>query len=310
MTNFWWVNQGKSFEQEIGGGYMWAPKKQRDGNSLRSYDLMLDIQLGDVVFSHYKGKIVARGFVTKSAISSDQPLDLLKVGEGVWNKDGWLVEVEFVRTPNFFSPKEKFSEVSLLLLEEYPKPIASNGNASQKNYLTKISPALAVLINESLAAGPLEAFSSDVYLDEVTHDLTELVGVGLADLPTEKWQEVLARRGQGVFRSRVRNFEKKCRVTGVQDPRLLIASHIKPWKDSTNLERLNGANGLMLSPHVDNLFDAGLMTFGRTGKVFFSSSVANDEIVRWHLDQVTDVGKFSALQTVFLEFHNDVKFKS
>ena len=86
---------------------------------------MLDIQPGDVVFSHYKGKIVARGFVTKSAISSDQPLDLLKVGEGVWNNDGWLVEVEFLRTSNFFSPKENFPEVLTLLLEEYPKPIAS-----------------------------------------------------------------------------------------------------------------------------------------------------------------------------------------
>ena len=47
--------------------------------------------------------------------------------------------------------------------------------------------------------------------------------------PTQKQQLIQARRGQGVFKSNVRLNENKCRVTGVEDLRLLIASHIKPW---------------------------------------------------------------------------------
>jgi putative restriction endonuclease len=57
-----------------------------------------------------------------------------------------------------------------------------------------------------------------------------------------------ARRGQGRFRLNVEAIEKACRVTGVTDPRLLRASHIKPWRScTTSTERLDGGNGLLLA---------------------------------------------------------------
>ncbi|WP_410488879.1 HNH endonuclease [Aeromonas hydrophila] len=60
--------------------------------------------------------------------------------------------------------------------------------------------------------------------------------------------------------------ESACRVTGVTNKALLIASHIKPWsKCVDNEERLNGHNGLLPSPHINNLFDHGMLTFSDTG---------------------------------------------
>jgi hypothetical protein len=47
----------------------------------------------------------------------------------------------------------------------------------------------------------------------------------------------------------------------VNEPRHLKASHIKPWRDATDAERLDGSNGLLLSPHIDHLFDEGYITF-------------------------------------------------
>jgi hypothetical protein len=41
--------------------------------------------------------------------------------------------------------------------------------------------------------------------------------------------------------------EWQCRITGVDNPVHLVASHCKPWRDSTNEERLNGENGLLLT---------------------------------------------------------------
>lgn len=79
--------------------------------------------------------------------------------------------------------------------------------------------------------------------------------------PTFREQIVKSRRGQGVFRANVLLRESACRVTGVDDPRHLTASHIKPWRDGTDAERLDGANGLLLSPHVDHLFDKGYISF-------------------------------------------------
>ncbi len=75
---------------------------------------------------------------------------------------------------------------------------------------------------------------------------------------TEKRQIILARRGQGKFRERVSRIEHACRITGVNRPEHLIASHCKPWRDcESHDERLDGENGLLLTPTVDHLHVGG-----------------------------------------------------
>lgn len=107
----------------------------------------------------------------------------------------------------------------------------------------------------------------------VSGDQQEEAIKGRTDIDvTTKNQLVTSRRGQGLFRANVRLNEKGCRITGVTDPQYLKASHIKPWKDSTDEERLNGCNGLLLAPHVDHLFDKGLITFAASGDLLISRS--------------------------------------
>ncbi len=81
----------------------------------------------------------------------------------------------------------------------------------------------------------------------------------------EKIQLIKARRGQGLFKANVRLYETECRVTHVRSIKHLRASHIKPWKDSDDHEKIDGANGLLLAPHVDHLFDRGLISFSGEG---------------------------------------------
>lgn len=71
---------------------------------------------------------------------------------------------------------------------------------------------------------------------------------------TEREALIRARRGQGLFKERVMLVERRCRITGVENPVHLRASHCKPWRDSDNTERLNGENGLLLTPSIDHLF--------------------------------------------------------
>ena len=75
---------------------------------------------------------------------------------------------------------------------------------------------------------------------------------------TDRLAIIRARKGQGLFKERVGKIESKCRVSDVVNAVHLIASHCKPWRDSTNEERLNGENGLLLTPSIDHLFDHGL----------------------------------------------------
>jgi len=87
---------------------------------------------------------------------------------------------------------------------------------------------------------------------------------------TERRALILARRGQGLFRSNVQIIERACRVTKVERREHLIASHIKPWRDSTNDERLSSENGLLLTPTIDHLFDKGFISFERDGELIVS----------------------------------------
>jgi putative restriction endonuclease len=67
-------------------------------------------------------------------------------------------------------------------------------------------------------------------------------------------------------------------MTGAAEPRLLRASHIKPWaKCDTDAERLDVYNGLLLAAHLDAAFDAGLISFGDEGVILFSPQFTHED---------------------------------
>lgn len=93
---------------------------------------------------------------------------------------------------------------------------------------------------------------------------------------TEKESIIKSRVGQGKFRREIIEKYKKCIITGITDERLLVASHIKPWRLSDNNERLSKENGLLLSPLYDKLFDIGLISFDEDMKVLISKDIEKD----------------------------------
>lgn len=102
--------------------------------------------------------------------------------------------------------------------------------------------------------------------DEVEQDISEILVN--KDIPaTEKPTYISARVGQGRYRSDLIGFWERCALTGYSDVRLLVASHIKPWKKSDNTERLDPFNGLLLLPNLDKVFDLGFITFNEDGKI-------------------------------------------
>lgn len=83
---------------------------------------------------------------------------------------------------------------------------------------------------------------------------------------------IRARIGQGQYREKVlRDCRRRCPFTRINDERLLIASHIKPWAQSSNFEKIDCKNGLVLTPTYDRLFDQGLITFDNDRRLSVSS---------------------------------------
>ncbi len=115
---------------------------------------------------------------------------------------------------------------------------------------------------------------------------------------------VQARIGQGAFRRKVlRIWNSRCAVSGSSTRDAIRASHIKPWRNSTDQERLDPANGLPLLANYDALFDAGLISFDSNGSMIVSSKLNKAE--REQLDvigkQLTATASEQTMQ--YLSFH-------
>jgi predicted restriction endonuclease len=98
-------------------------------------------------------------------------------------------------------------------------------------------------------------------------------------------------------------------VTGVTNIKHLRASHIKPWSVSSKEEKLDGFNGLLLSPHVDHLFDRGFISFRSSGDLIISKELNPIVLNQWNIASSTNVGAFKNNQGKYLEFHRDVVFQ-
>lgn len=106
-------------------------------------------------------------------------------------------------------------------------------------------------LSRSLPTLPLETF---------TRETSQL-----GDTEGERLQKV--RIGQDIFRrALVEYWAETCPLTGLSDPALLRASHMRPWAQcDTDAQRLDVHNGLLLSALWDAAFDAGLVTFDKLG---------------------------------------------
>ena len=124
---------------------------------------------------------------------------------------------------------------------------------------------------------------------------------------TDRLAIIRARRGQGLFKERVSEIESRCRITGVDNPVHLVASHCKPWRGATNEERLDGENGLLLTPSIDHLFDRGFIGFEDNGRLIVSPAAHRPSLCRMGINTSTglNVGSFTSGQKGFLDFHRN-----
>jgi hypothetical protein len=207
-----------------------------------------------------------------------------------------------------------------LLPKKYSPIRPSTGDGNQGVYLAEIDkPVFDTVVSGSvidrhlLARGGANSLTFQT-VKEMLDDQQEkniLAELGLD--ATIRKAVIQARRGQG----NVESIEKECRLTGVTNQSLLIASHIKPWRScETAQERLDGMNGLLLTPDADLLFDRGFITFHDDGDVRVSPRFDNEDLRRLGLGDpslprrgfseaplVWRTNSFAADQCSYLAYH-------
>jgi len=306
---YWWVNQNQTYKFEVPGGFLWSPKTRADGGRNYFYETMEQVRPGDLVFSFCDTYIKAIGVVQRPAVTAPKPN--FRTAGSNWSNVGWYVEVEFAELVNPIKPKDNMDQIRPLLADKY-SPLQSNGNGLQGIYLTEISNVF----------GELLVFLSRADLPSIQHELAPLsdeesdyeisleIEARKLTGDLEKIQLTKSRRGQGIFKANVRLIEDHCRITGVSNIKHLRASHIKPWSHSNNQEKLDGFNGLLLSPHIDHLFDRGFISFMNTGRLLVSKELNLKILEQWSIQPNQGVGKFSKEQSKYLDYHRDEVFQS
>lgn len=316
---YWWVNQNQTYRHEVPGGYLWSPKRNANGFRNPYYDFMRVVSPGDVVFSYADRLIRAVGIVRAHAYEAPKPLEFGTTG-AYWDKVGWRVDVRFHELVHQIRPAEHMARLGPHLPETY-SPLRSNGHGLQNLYLTRVPTQLAEEIIRLIGTEARNLTTAAKVMD--AENPTDAVGLveweeyQLEELKrdnaipeTEREALVMARRGQGKFRQMVSKVEDRCRVTKVDKPEHLRASHCKPWRDSDNLERLDGENGLLLTPTIDHLFDRGFISFDDSGDLLISPVAHRASLERMGIqtESRTNVGRFSSGQKRYLDFHRNSVF--
>lgn len=303
---------------------MWSPKHQQDGNRHFSYEYMKHISPGDMVFSYANATIIAVGVAQTHCYSFPKPMEFGRAGI-YWSDEGWKVDVRYRRLG---TPVRTMDHIHALraLLPDNKSPIqAATGKANQA-YLFEIDKDLALalaslidghtvaLVRGNQLAEPSDSVETIDSKIEAWENSIEKDLLDDANIPeTEKQTLVNARRGQGRFRNLLLKRETRCRITGVDKPEHLIASHIKPWRSSDNEERINPENGFMLTPSIDHLFDKGFITFESSGSILLA-----DVADRQAMEQLgvigerapQNIGSLTDGQKNFLNWHRDSIFLS
>ncbi len=315
---YWWVNQNQTYRQEWHGGYLWSPKRRANQTRNPFYEFMREVAPGDLVLAFQSTRIRKIGIVQSYCYEAPKPLEFGNVG-AYWDQVGWRVDVRYLDLTHQIRPADHMDRLRPLLPGQY-SPLLSDGRGSQTIYLTEVPPALMyelvdlighearTLLQANRLAEEAERYGKG--LIEWEEHLRQDIESDATLRDTVKQQIILARRGQGQFKDHVRRLESRCRVTRVDRLEHLRASHIKPWRDSSNEERLDGENGFLLTPNVDHLFDRGFVSFEDGGRLLVSPVAHEESLLRMGVpvEETLNVGNFTEGQRRYLDYHRNEVF--
>ncbi len=262
--SFWIVYQGSSWKRARAGGYLWAPKlslpKPGKTQQTRTYwSNMQRVRPGDMIFSGINNAIRAVSEASQPAYTSVRPDPR---DADAWYGDGWRLDIAYADLPTPLLYGDWVPNV-LTEMQKRHSPFSSGGTPNQ-GYLYEIPDSVGEYLSDRGHAQGLD-----------------LAGMAAAAAPSTAGGETVrqaltnARLGQGKFRQDLlAAWKGECAVSEVRHPQLLRASHIKPWASSNNVERLDPANGLLLSAAYDAAFDALLVSFEHDGGIVLAADFA------------------------------------
>lgn len=142
--------------------------------------------------------------------------------------------------------------------EQYRDNYQDKGDYS--NFVSALNKYRKFIATKNNLADDIEAIKENITINETQEELL-----------------ITARIGQHKYRKDLIELWKKCSVSKCKMIDILVASHIKPWNESSNEEKLDPYNGLLLLPNYDKLFDKHLISFDDDGRIIISPQIKKED---------------------------------
>ena len=165
-----------------------------------------------------------------------------------------------------------------------------------------------------LRANVVKALQSFLGVEEIEESIWEelenFIKIHLTKIDkTTKTAIIESRLGQGLFRNLLIDCWHGCSVTGCDEISILRASHIKPWRTSTNEERLDTYNGLLLIPNLDAAFDQGFISFEDDGSIIISNKGTSNCFEKLGITEGMKINGLNRKHFRYLKYHRENVFK-
>lgn len=212
------------------------------------------------------------------------------------SKRKYKVKIEFIK--NFIDNPIYFEKYGELLNED--KYLVKGFQASSMPLFPDVFKKIRELKNIEI-----EYLNEKDFLNSVSNKVED----NYEELEnTERETIVKTRIGQSLFKNKLLKQSCECKICGLDEEPLLIASHIKPWKDSNNTEKLDIYNGFLLCPTHDKLFDYGLISFDDTGRIMISEKIDKKNYSKLNIDKNLELSLLEG-HLKYLAWHREYIFK-
>lgn len=198
---------------------------------------------------------------------------------------------------------EKFREYHFSFLRPIAKKQRSLDEQTIANHDLGLNIYLRLDISDSI---PFPSYV-DIPDDKSDENLTVPKPLRSRPSVTHTDSSVTVRIGQAYFRELLLQKSKKCALCSIDNAWLLRASHIKAWRASTNEERLDENNGLLLCANHDAAFDSGLLSFGSDGSILVSSQLSSKSLDELRIEGLKI--NIEEPKDEFLDWHRNNVFK-
>ncbi|GEM_PF-548761 len=302
---YYWVNIGDSQEEVEKHNFLWAPEYGINKNGKRfvnaSWKPVPKVKSGDVIICHSSKHVVYLAQATSDAYPHQRP-DTRTYDK--WKLEGFKIDVELIVLPQPIKNAEFKNEIIDRFNSSCVPKLFNSRREVGENYMVSIPEAVADIVLSAVGEAASK-IHRPIRSDEDAAKKKKRKRK--AYLERQKQAIVNARIGQGQFRKDVLElWDNTCPVTNITIPELLIASHIVSWALSDDQEKVDGYNGLPLSPNADKLFDKGLISFSDNGEILISPSLPIKTLNALGISEHTVINGLTGEHAYYLGRHREI----